>query len=141
MIEFQARVSTAQEFGSSPSVPVFDRFYAGGLGTIRGYGYRRVSPKDNDNPVGGQTLGIVNIDYSFPVPKLDMFRGVVFVDTGFVNPDAYDFGFGDVVVSVGPGIMVKTPIGPLAFYYGFPLVNKDTENENGRFEFSLSRSF
>jgi outer membrane protein insertion porin family len=141
MIEFQARVSTAQEFGSSPSVPVFDRFYAGGLGTIRGYGYRRVSPKDNDNPVGGQTLGIVNIDYSFPVPKLDMFRGVVFVDTGFVNPDAYDFGFGDVVVSVGPGIKVKTPIGPLAFYYGFPLVNKDTENENGRFEFSLSRSF
>jgi len=29
----------------------------------------------------------------------------------------------------------------LAFYYGFPVANRDTENENGRFEFSLSRSF
>ncbi|OQA57754.1 MAG: Outer membrane protein assembly factor BamA precursor [Candidatus Omnitrophica bacterium ADurb.Bin277] len=141
LIELQARLSTSQEFGNSSSVPVFDRFYAGGLGTIRGYGYRRVSPMKNNNPVGGQTLGIVNLEYSFPVPKLDMFRGVVFVDTGFVNPDAYDFGFSDIALSVGPGIKVKTPIGPLAFYYGFPLSNPDPDNENGRFEFSLSRSF
>ncbi|HPW76354.1 MAG: Outer membrane protein assembly factor BamA precursor [Candidatus Omnitrophica bacterium ADurb.Bin292] len=141
LVEFQARIATAQDFGDSTSVPVFDRFYAGGLGTVRGYGYRRVSPKQNDNPVGGQTMAIINLDYSFPIPKLDMFRGVVFADAGMVNKSSYDLSFGDVVVSVGPGIKVKTPIGPLAFYYGFPLVNKDTEDENGRFEFSLSRSF
>lgn len=86
-------------------------------------------------------MAIINLDYSFPIPKLDMFRGVVFADAGMVNKSSYDLSFGDVVVSVGPGIKVKTPIGPLAFYYGFPLVNKDTEDENGRFEFSLSRSF
>jgi outer membrane protein insertion porin family len=42
---------------------------------------------------------------------------------------------------VGPGIKVKTPVGPLAFYYGLPIANKDTEDSNGRFEFSLSHGF
>lgn len=141
MIEFQARISTAQEYGDSKHVPVFDRFYAGGLGTIRGFGYRRVSPKEDDEPIGGQTMAIVNIDYSFPLPWLDMFRGVVFIDAGFVNPDSYDFSFSDAAVSIGPGLKVKTPIGPLAFYYGIPIANRDTKDRNGRFEFSLSRSF
>lgn len=141
MIEFQARVSTAQELGSTDHVPVFDRFYAGGLGTVRGFNYRRVSPKENGTPVGGQTLALVNIDYSFGLPWLDMFRGVAFVDTGIVNSGSYDFSFSDVVLSVGPGIKVKTPIGPLAFYYGFPLAGRDTKDRNGKFEFSLSRSF
>lgn len=141
MVEFQARLATSQEFGQSDFVPVFDRFYAGGLGTVRGYNYRRVGPKDNDSPIGGQTMAVVNVDYSFPIPYLEAFRGVVFVDAGNVSEDSYNVDFGDFVVSVGPGIKVKTPIGPLAFYYGLPVLNRDTEDENGRFEFSLSRSF
>ncbi|MBU9888874.1 MAG: outer membrane protein assembly factor BamA [Candidatus Omnitrophica bacterium] len=141
MIEFQARVATSQEFGQSDFVPVYDRFYAGGLGTVRGYNYRRVGPKENDSPIGGQTMAVVNLDYSFPLPYLEAFRGVVFVDAGNISEDAYNVDFGEFVVSVGPGIKVKTPIGPLAFYYGLPVLNRDTEDENGRFEFSLSRSF
>ncbi len=141
MIEFQARLATAQAFGQSSTVPVFDRFYAGGLGTVRGYNYRRVGPQENGSAVGGQTMAIVNVDYSFPIPYLDAFRGVVFVDAGNVSSDSYNIDFGKFAVSVGPGIKVKTPIGPLAFYYGLPVLNRDTEDKNGRFEFSLSRSF
>lgn len=141
MIEFQARLATSQPFGQSSDVPVFDRFYAGGLGTVRGYNYRRVGPKENDSPIGGQTMAVVNLDYTFPLPYLDAFRGVVFVDAGNVSADSYNIDFGEFAASVGPGIKVKTPIGPLAFYYGLPILNKDTEDENGRFEFSLSRSF
>ena len=114
LVEFQARIATAQDFGDSTSVPVFDRFYAGGLGTVRGYGYRRVSPKQNDNPVGGQTMAIINLDYSFPIPKLDMFRGVVFADACIVNKSSYDL-FWRCCCERGPRIKVKTLIGPLAF--------------------------
>ncbi len=141
MIELQVRLGTSQAFSSSPEVPVYDRFFAGGLGTVRGYGYRRVGPKENDNPIGGETMAIFNLDYSFPLPYLSMFRGVVFVDAGHVNKDKYNVDFGDIAMSAGPGLKVKTPLGPLAFYYGFPFVNRDTENKNGRFEFSISRSF
>jgi len=140
-IEFQLRLATAQSFGSSSTTPAYDRFFAGGLGTVRGFDYRRVGPKDGGEASGGQTMAIVNLDYTFPLPFLDAFRGVVFVDAGNVEKDSYNIDFGKIAVSVGPGIKVKTPIGPLAFYYGLPVANRDTKNRNGRFEFSLSRSF
>lgn len=141
VFEFKFRLGTSQDVGSSDTVPVFDRFYAGGLGTVRGYNYRRVSPIEAGDAVGGQTLGLVNLEYTFPIPYLDIIKGAAFVDVGQVNEDAYRLGFGDFAVSVGPGIKIKTPVGPLAFYYGLPIANRDTEDRNGRFEFSLSHGF
>ena len=140
-IEFQARLASSQSFGKSSTTPAYDRFFAGGLGTVRGFNYRRVGPQENGEAVGGQTMAIVNLDYTFPLPYLDAFRGVLFMDAGSVSPDSYNIDFGKFAVSVGPGIKVKTPIGPLAFYYGLPIANRDTKDRNGRFEFSLSRSF
>jgi len=140
-IEFQARLATSQAFGKTSTTPAYDRFFAGGLGTVRGFNYRRVGPQEGGEASGGQTMAIVNLDYTFPLPYLDAFRGVVFVDVGNVNKDSYSLDFSEFAVSVGPGVKVKTPIGPLAFYYGFPIANRDTKDRNGRFEFSLSRSF
>jgi len=140
-IEFQVRLSTSQAFGSTSTTPAYDRFFAGGLGTVRGYNYRRVGPQANGEAIGGQTMAIANLDYTFPLPYLDAFRGVVFVDAGNVSEDSYNIDFGKFAVSVGPGLKVKTPIGPLVFYYGLPIVNRPDKNRNGRFEFSLSRSF
>jgi outer membrane protein insertion porin family len=140
-IEFQARLATSQAFGKTSTTPAYDRFFAGGLGTVRGFNYRRVGPQEGGEAVGGQTLSVVNLDYTFPLPYLDAFRGVVFIDAGSVSSDSYNIDFGKFAVSVGPGVKVKTPIGPLAFYYGLPIANRDTKDRNGRFEFSLSRSF
>lgn len=141
IFEYKLRLGVANEFGDSSTVPVFDRFYAGGLGTVRGYNYRRISPIENGNAVGGKTLAVTNLEYTFPVPKIDLLKGALFVDAGQVNPDFFRLGFSDFAVSVGPGLKVKTPLGPVVFYYGLPVYNKDTEDENGRFEFSLSRGF
>jgi len=141
IFEYKLRLGVSNEFGDSSTVPVFDRFYAGGLGTVRGYNYKRISPLENNSPVGGQTIGVTNLEYTFPVPKIDLIKGAFFVDAGQVNSDFFRLGFGDFAVSVGPGLKVKTPLGPVVFYYGLPIVNKDTEDENGRFEFSLSRGF
>jgi outer membrane protein insertion porin family len=140
-IEFQARLATSDAFGKTSTTPAYDRFFAGGLGTVRGYNYRRVGPQVGGEASGGQTMAIVNLDYTFPLPYLDAFRGVLFTDAGNVSEDSYNIDFGKFAVSVGPGIKVKTPIGPLAFYYGLPIVNRPEKNKNGRFEFSLSRSF
>jgi outer membrane protein insertion porin family len=84
---------------------------------------------------------IINLEYTFPIPYLENFKGAVFADFGDVERDSYKIDLGEFRVSVGPGLKINTPVGPLAFYYGLPIVNRDTEDENGRFEFSLSRSF
>jgi outer membrane protein insertion porin family len=141
VIEFRFRMGVAQDLGSSETVPVFDRFYAGGLGTVRGYNYRRVGPIESGDAVGGETLVILNLEYTFPIPFIEIIKGAVFVDVGQVHEDSYKIDFSKFAISVGPGIKIKTPIGPLAFYYGLPIANRDTEDRNGRFEFSLSHGF
>lgn len=141
VIEFKVRLGTSQEFSGSDTVPVFDRFFAGGLGTVRGFNYRRVGPLEAGDAVGGKTLFITNLEYTFPLPYLEILKAAIFVDVGQVDDDSYRLGFGDFAVSVGPGIKVKTPVGPLAFYYGLPVANRDVKDRNGRFEFSLSHGF
>lgn len=140
VIEWRLRGGVADDLGSA-QVPVFDRFFAGGFGTVRGYNYRRVGPIDGGSAIGGDTMAIVNLEYTFPLPYLDNFKGAVFIDAGDIERQAYKIDFGGFRVSIGPGVKINTPIGPLAFYYGLPIVNRDTKNRNGRFEFSLSRSF
>lgn len=141
VLETRFRLGAAQEIGDSKSVPIFDRFYAGGLGSVRGFNYRRVGPIEAGDAVGGRTLAVANFEYTVPIPKLDSFRASIFMDVGNVDQGSYELDFSNFSTSIGPGIKIKTPIGPVAFYYGFPISNKDTEDENGRFEFSLSRGF
>lgn len=141
VIEFRFRLGTVREIGDPNAVPVFDRFFAGGLGTVRGFNYRRVGPIEAGDAIGGKTLSVVNLEYTFPLPYIDIIKGAGFIDVGQVHEEAYRIDFGDYSISVGPGIKIKTPIGPLAFYYGLPIANKDVEDRNGRFEFSLSHGF
>lgn len=141
LLEAKIRLGASDSLGGSDAVPVFDRFFAGGLGTVRGFNYRRIGPLEAGNNVGGQTLAVVNLEYTVPVYRLDFMRFAVFIDTGHVNREAYHIDFGGFATSVGPGVKVKTPLGPIALYYGYPIANRDTENRNGRFEFSLSRGF
>ena len=84
---------------------------------------------------------VANVEYTFPLPFLEAFRGAFFIDVGQVNRDSFRLNFSDFAISIGPGIKIKTPIGPIAFYYGFPVANRDDKNRNGRFEFSLGRGF
>jgi outer membrane protein insertion porin family len=140
VIEWRTRLGFADELGSD-QVPVFDRFFAGGFGTVRGYNFRRVGPIEGGSAIGGSSMVLVNLEYTFQLPYIEMIKGAFFIDLGDVEHDAYSIAFDEFRVSVGPGLKINTPIGPVAFYYGFPIVNRDTEDKNGRFEFSLSRGF
>ncbi|MBI4368052.1 MAG: outer membrane protein assembly factor BamA [Candidatus Omnitrophica bacterium] len=140
VIEGRVRAGVTDDLGSE-QVPVFDRFFAGGFGTVRGYNFRRVGPIEGGSAIGGNTMLILNLEYTFPIPYLENFKGAVFIDAGDIEGDSYKLDFGEFRVSIGPGIKINTPLGPIAFYYGLPIMNRDTEDKNGRFEFSLSRSF
>lgn len=83
-------ISTVDTLSGGDRVPVFDRLYLGGANNLRGYGFRRVGPKDfNGTPVGGRTLARATAEFTYPV--IERVRGAVFYDIGYVNKSSWDF--------------------------------------------------
>jgi outer membrane protein assembly factor BamA len=114
----------------TPDAPFFERFYGGGRGSMRGFEYRGVSPRDGRalDPVGGDFNLDATAELSFPVYG-DNFRGVVFTDVGTVEPD---IRIHTIRQSVGAGIRVVVPFlsrAPLAFDLAFPVRKSDQDNE------------
>ena len=138
ILEAKTRLGVTDTIGGN-KVPVFDRFYAGGLGTVRGYGPRSIGPQQGGGSVGGDTIFILNLEYTIPI--IESFKGAVFMDFGDVSAGSFALDNDSFAASVGPGLKINTPIGPVALYYGVPFYHPDPENENGRFEFSFSRGF
>lgn len=125
-----AHVLTAHgELGWSGSdTPMFERFYAGGFRSLRGFSFRGVSPTVDGSEVGGDFLMLTSLEYQFPLTADDNLGWVFFTDAGTVEPD---LEINDYRVSVGFGLRVKLPQmgpAPLAFDFGFPLVDKSTDD-------------
>ncbi len=144
VLEFRARAGIVDGYGDGEDskVPIFERFFAGGARTIRGFDERQVGPLDpsNNDPIGGEALLVANIEYTIPV--IEFLKLAAFFDTGNVWADAKDFGSGGLKSGVGFGARVKTPIGPVNLDYGYPLSDEPgEEGKSGKFYFSVSRGF
>jgi outer membrane protein insertion porin family len=117
--------------------PFFERFYAGGIGSLRGFRYRGVSPRSgiDQDPIGGNFTLTGSIELSFPLAG-DVLRGVLFTDAGTVERNLES---GTIRSSVGFGFRLSLPfLGqlPLAFDFGFP-ITKDDQDDTRLFSFSL----
>lgn len=141
VLELRLRAGLADSFGSSKDVPIYERFFAGGVNTIRGYRERRVGPRDpaSNDPIGGESMFLAGAELTFPV--VQYLKGAVFYDAGDVWRRVNDFGEGKLKHGVGVGIRVNTPIGPVKLDFGYPLTVDKDEKRVGRFHFSLSRGF
>ncbi len=119
-------------------IPIYERFYLGGINSLRGL--RDVGPKDpeTDDPIGGETMACFNAEFIFPLIKDAGMNGVVFYDTG----NAWDSGYhlGDMRKTAGVGIRWRSPIGPLRLEWGHVLDQEDDESAS-RWEFSIGGSF
>ncbi len=116
VLGFRTQVAVA-----GTNAPVFERFYAGGIRSFRGFTFRGVGPVENQLSIGG-TFSLLNtIEYQIPVLPNDKMFVVAFVDHGTVERN---FEIRDYRVSVGAGIRLSVPaLGPLplAFDIAFPL--------------------
>jgi outer membrane protein insertion porin family len=117
--------------------PFFERFYGGGLGSIRGFRYRGISPRSGpeDDPIGGNFSLTGSVELNFPIAS-ELLRGVVFADAGTVESD---FRFGTIRSSVGVGVRLTLPIFgqlPLALDFGIP-ITKDRQDDTRFISFSL----
>ncbi|MFZ5801090.1 MAG: outer membrane protein assembly factor BamA [Candidatus Omnitrophota bacterium] len=142
VLEFRGQAGFADAFGDSDEVPIYERYFAGGAYTIRGYNERNVGPVDpaSNDPIGGNSMLVGNIELT--VPLMDFIRAAGFFDTGNVWEKAKDFGSGGFKSGLGFGFRVKTPIGPIRLDYGFPLNEEPGEDKKkGKFYFSMSQNF
>ncbi|MEN6465461.1 MAG: outer membrane protein assembly factor BamA [Syntrophaceae bacterium] len=116
------------------AIPVYDKFYLGGINSLRGL--RNVGPKDPEtgDVIGGTTMLNFNVELVFPLVKSAGMKGVVFFDTG----NAWESGYylDDMRKTAGIGIRWYSPIGPLRLEWGYVLDRKDDEAAS-RFEFTI----
>ncbi|MFC1658467.1 outer membrane protein assembly factor BamA [Candidatus Omnitrophota bacterium] len=143
VLEFRTRVGIADSYDDTDDIPIYERFFAGGAYSVRGYEERTVGPVDisSKDPLGGNSLLVENIEYTYPL--LDFLRVAAFYDVGNVWRKMGDIGSGGFKSGVGLGLRIKTPIGPVRLDYGIPLNKQPGEDEkkSGRIHFSMGGGF
>jgi outer membrane protein insertion porin family len=135
-----------QEDRSGHEIPLFERFFPGGINSVRGYAARTLGPREpvfnQDNqiidttPVGGSTQLILNNELIFPIVESLGLRGVLFVDAGNAWTHEQGIKVNDMRYSVGWGIRWLSPIGPLRVELGYP-INKRPQDKSSVFQFSF----
>ena len=143
VLELKGRTGMVESYGDSDEVPIYERFFAGGATTIRGYEQRGVGPRDRgtNTALGGEAMVVGNVEVSFPIYK-NLVKGAVFYDVGNVWADATKiFSGADYKQGTGVGLRVKTPIGPVRLDYGYPLNRNYDDKREGQFYFSVSHGF
>jgi outer membrane protein insertion porin family len=143
VLEARARIGLADAYGDSNTLPIYGRFFAGGARTIRGYQERKIGPIDpaSKDPLGGEGMLVGNLEYTYPL--FDFLKLATFYDVGNVWSKFKDFGSGGLKSSIGLGLRIKTPIGPIMLDYGIPFNKEPGEDtkSSGRFHFSVSHGF
>jgi len=123
----RANVLYGDAFGSTPNLPIQERFFLGGIDTIRGFRNFTVSPRDpvNEGFVGGNKAGYINAEILFPLYEPLRMRGVVFFDIGnaYDERDSFDALFKRRAKrSAGLGIRFTSPLGAIRLDFGFNLL-------------------
>lgn len=124
-------------------LPVGERFFVGGTGSVRGYRYGTVGPLDptTRDRIGGNKELIYNFEYSFPLVPAARLKGVLFYDIGKAFYDHDDpIRYGKLRHSLGWGFYWLSPIGPLRFEWGY-IVNQKTDDQPSQFDFSIGTLF
>jgi outer membrane protein insertion porin family len=143
VLELLGGTGVADAWGRSSSTPFYDRYYLGGLYSLRGFQYHGVAPRDppdsdgnqSKEPVGGNTYYFGSIEYSVPI--IEHLRFAVFYDIGNVLLDPYTFGGGGYSDNWGFGLRLNIPrLGPLRLDYGIPINHDKFNSGNGRIQFS-----
>ncbi|NQT95685.1 MAG: outer membrane protein assembly factor BamA [Candidatus Omnitrophica bacterium] len=143
VLELKGRAGWSEEYDNTKSVPLYERFFAGGANTVRGYKERSIGPRDavTNDPIGGESMLIGNAELTYPIFK--NFKIATFYDIGNVWEKSYGiFKAGDFKSGTGVGVRVKTPIGPISVDAGYPLDEASPgDKKKIRFHFNMSRGF
>lgn len=151
VLELSGRAGVVEAYGrgdqgNKTRVPLSDRYFLGGLYSLRGFDYRDVGPRDELTlePIGGNTYWFASAEYSIPI--IERLRLAAFYDAGMVFRDSFSFtpttyldgsSTGSYNDNIGFGIRLNLPIGPLRLDYGIPMTKDKFSGSSGRFQFGV----
>ncbi|MBQ8829620.1 MAG: outer membrane protein assembly factor BamA [Burkholderiaceae bacterium] len=146
---FNGEIGYGESYGDRP-YPFFKNFYAGGIGSVRGFDTSSLGPKDDDgDAMGGNKKVNFSVELLAPLPGADRtLRMFGFLDAGNVwgegdgryKNDSSNFSLSDLRYSVGLGVAWISPMGPLKLSIAVPL-NEKEEDEIQRFQFQIGTGF
>ncbi|MHC5020359.1 MAG: outer membrane protein assembly factor BamA [Planctomycetota bacterium] len=150
IITFRTSFDYAEPLDGQSRVPFFERYFAGGWGTIRGFDRRDVGPRENNRPVGGEFLLAGSLEYTFPLWRdnlggpqhRDIVRAVLFYDFATLDHTFKDYSSDDWRTSVGFGFRLSVPGFPFPFAldFGWP-IKKETGDDTQRISFTFDVRF
>ena len=122
-------------YGEFRELPLFERYFPGGINSVRGYKIFSLGPQTlvsdqygrdvERDRIGGSQQLITNQELIFPIVEALGLKGLVFFDAGNAFTVADGIDFSQMRMSVGPGIRWQSPMGPIRIELGFPLNKKD----------------
>lgn len=122
-------------------LPLYERFYVGGISTIRGLGFGEGGPRNAEGEkIGGNREMILNTEYVFPLIDDIKLKGVVFFDYGRAFDKDEKFSISELRETAGLGVRWISPFGPLRLEWGYNLDPRDDENTS-KLEFSIGGFF
>jgi outer membrane protein insertion porin family len=122
-------------------VPIYEKFYVGGIQTVRGFKFGYAGPRDiNGDPLGGENQLFFNAEWIFPVYIPAGLKGVLFLDVGHAFDDSSGWLLNDTKKSAGFGVRWFSPMGPIRLELGFNLAPQKDES-GSVFDFAMGAQF
>jgi outer membrane protein insertion porin family len=123
-------------------LPDYEKFYLGGINTMRGFSREDMAPVDDAGAsVGGEKYIQFNVEVKFPLVEEAGVYGVLFFDTGAVYRREDSIDLSELRRSVGPELRWLSPVGPIRLAYGYILDQEKTDSGTGNWEFSMAAAF
>ncbi len=117
----RVRFAASARFGFLPqksAVPIDERYFLGGPGTVRSFRQRELGIAPNQNfPAGGSAYSLVNVEADFPLRS--RLRGALFFDAGSLSPTGGSIPTEGFRTAVGLGVRYALPVGPVRLDVGF----------------------
>ncbi len=129
VLSFRGTMGVVRPHSGKKEVPVFERYFAGGTGSIRGFDFRGVAPVDSKTKeqIGGDTLLLAGVEETFPIIKRFL-SGAFFVDVGKADNN---LGLGKMRASIGTGLRITLPfLGRMSIGldFGIPIMKQSEDN-------------
>lgn len=122
-------------------LPLYERFYVGGINTVRGLGFAEGGPRNEEGEkIGGNKELIFNTEYIFPIEKNIRLKGVLFFDLGRSFDNNENLSIAKLRPTTGFGIRWMSPFGPMRLEWGFNLSQKADESRS-KLEFTMGGLF
>jgi outer membrane protein insertion porin family len=124
-LNLRAQAGTISGYGGK-EIPIYEKFFVGGINTVRGFEYGKAGPLDvNGEPIGSKKMVVFNAEILFPLSSAIGLKAALFFDIG----KGFD-KWGDMTplrLGAGPGIRWYSPFGPIRIDFGFNLNPKPGE--------------